>query len=75
MMELQRPFDLLDGAKGKRVLVHLKSQREIVGTLVTFDMHINMVLEDADEMENGETRRKLGNVFIRGDTVVFVSPA
>ncbi len=74
-MELQRPFDLLDEAKGKRVMVELKSGKQIVGTLVAFDMHINMVLEDADEMENGQTLRKLGNIFIRGDTIVFVSPA
>ncbi len=73
-MELQRPFDLLDNSKGKRVLVELKNQKEIVGTLIAFDMHINMVLENADEMENGKTLRKLGNVFIRGDTVIFVSP-
>ncbi len=74
-MELQRPFDLLDEAKGKRVMVELKSGKQIVGSLVAFDMHINMVLEDADEMENGQTLRKLGSIFIRGDTVVFVSPA
>ena len=74
-MELQRPFDLLDEAKGKGVMVELKSGKQIVGTLVAFDMHINMVLEDADEMENGQTLRKLGNIFIRGDTIVFVSPA
>ena len=74
-MELQRPFDLLDLAKGKRVIVELKSGKQIVGTLVAFDMHINTVLEDADEMENGQTLRKLGNIFIRGDTIVFVSPA
>ncbi len=74
-MELQRPFDLLDESKGKRVMVELKSGKQIVGTLVAFDMHINVVLEDADEMENGQTLRKLGNVFIRGDTIVFVSPA
>ena len=74
-MELQRPFDLLDNSKGKRGLVALKNQKEVVGTLIAFDMHINMVLEDADEMQDGKTLRKLGNVFIRGDTIIFVSPA
>ena len=25
--------------------------------------------------ENGEIKRKLGTVFIRGDTIIFISPA
>jgi small nuclear ribonucleoprotein len=36
---------------------------------------MNLVLEDAEEIQNGEVVRKLGSVIIRGDTVVFVSPS
>ncbi len=48
---------------------------ELVGSLNAFDIHINVVLDDAEEMIGGQTTRKLGTVFIRGDTIVLISPA
>ena len=69
-----RPFDALNAARGKRVLVELKNGKQFVGKLNAFDPHVNVVLEDAEERENGETTRKLGSVFIRGDTIILISP-
>ena len=75
-MDPERPLDALNMARNKRVLVELKSKRQIVGLLKAFDIHINIVLDDAEERdENGQMVRKLGNVFIRGDMIVLVSPA
>lgn len=75
-MDPERPLDALNAARSKRVLVELKSKRQIVGLLKAFDIHINVVLDDAEERdENGQMVRKLGNVFIRGDMIVLVSPA
>ena len=74
-MEVERPLDALNQSRGKRVLVELKNKRQITGTLKAFDIHINIVLDDAEERENGEILRKLGNVFVRGDMIVLVSPA
>jgi len=74
-MEVPRPLDMLNKARGKGVIVELKNKTEIVGNLVSFDIHVNLVLDDAEERENGETKRKLGNVFIRGDTIILISPA
>ena len=74
-METSRPLDLLNAAKDKRVLVELKNGRQFVGKLVAFDMHINTVLDDAEELAEGMTKRKMGKVFIRGDTIIFISPA
>jgi len=63
-------------ARGKRVLVELKNKRRVSGILKAFDIHINLVLEQAEECdENGEMARKLGNVFLRGDMIVLVSPS
>ena len=73
-MEL-RPLDALNEARNKRIIVELKNGRQIVGKLKSFDIHINTVLEEAEERENGETKRKLGKVFIRGDTIILMSPA
>ena len=74
-METSRPLDALNASRNKRVLVELKNKTQIMGTLKAFDIHINIVLDDAEEREGGELKRKLGNVFIRGDTIILVSPA
>ena len=73
-MEQARPLDALNAARSKRVLVELKNSSQFVGKLKAFDIHVNVVLEDAEERSGGETRRKLGVVFIRGDAIVTISP-
>ena len=74
-MEASRPLDALNNARNKRVIVELKNGTQILGTLRAFDIHINVVLDDAEEMHEGELKRKLGNVFLRGDTIILISPA
>ena len=72
---MERPLDALNQAKGKRVITELKNKRQVIGTLTAFDIHLNLVLDDAEERnENGDMSRKLGRVFIRGDMVLFISP-
>jgi small nuclear ribonucleoprotein len=68
-----RPLDGLNKARDKRVLVELKNNKQYVGLMRAFDIHINVVLEDVEERENGEVKRKLGTVFLRGDTIVLIS--
>ena len=73
-MEAARPLDALNSARNKRVIVEQKNGRQFVGTLKAFDIHINTVLEDAEERVDGEVKRKLGVLFIRGDTITIISP-
>ena len=75
MVEQSRPLDALNNARNKRVIVEQKNGRQYVGKLKSFDIHINVVLEEAEERVDGETKRKLGVVFIRGDTITIISPA
>jgi small nuclear ribonucleoprotein len=70
-----RPIDALDKAKGKRVLVKLKNGEEISGVLRALDLHLNLWLDDAEIKKNGETKAKIGTILIRGDTIVYASPA
>ena len=72
---IERPLDLLNNSKGKEILVHLKGDKQFVGTLLAFDIHINLVLDNIKEMENNEIKRNLGLTFLRGDTIIFNSPA
>ena len=72
---VERPLDLLNISKGKEVLVQLKGDKQFAGTLVAFDIHVNVVLDNAKEMENGEMKKNIGLTFLRGDTIIFISPA
>lgn len=72
---IERPLDLLNNSKGKEVLVHLKGDKIFVGTLLAFDIHINLVLDNIKEMQDNEVKRNLGLGFLRGDTIIFISPA
>jgi len=74
-MEASRPLDALNSSRNKRVIVELKNGKQLVGKLIAFDIHINIVLEDTEERENGEMKRKLGKTFLRGDTIILISPA
>ncbi len=69
-----RPLDLLDNARGKRVIVRLKNNRQISGILMALDIHLNMWLDDAEVVEEDKTT-KFGKVLVRGDSVIFASPA
>jgi small nuclear ribonucleoprotein len=72
-MEVSRPLDALNKARGKRVIVDLKNGKRFIGNLNAFDIHINTVLDEAEEHVDGEMKRKLGTVFIRGDTITIIS--
>ena len=71
-MEL-RPLDSLNDVRGKNVIVELKNGKQFVGKLKSFDIHINTVLEDSKEIVDGEVKRNLNTVFIRGNTIIFIS--
>jgi len=73
-METARPLDTLNNAKNKRVLLETKNGKQYVGKLKAFDIHINVVLDEAEESKDGELLRKLGTLFIRGDTIIIISP-
>lgn len=74
METTSRPLDALNKSRNKRIIVELKNNKQYIGNLRAFDIHINIVLEEAEERINGELVRKLGTIFIRGDTITIISP-
>ena len=74
-MDSERPLDALNAARNKRVIVELKNKSQITGKLKAFDIHINVVLDDAEELENDQMKRRIGNIFIRGDAIILISQA
>ena len=60
MADAARPLDTLNSAKDKRVIVELKNNKQYIGVLKAFDIHINIVLQDAEERADGEVKRNIG---------------
>ncbi len=73
-MDVTRPLDALNRAKDKRVIVEMKNGKVFTGILRAFDIHLNTVLDEAEERREGEIIRKIGRIFIRGDTILLISP-
>ena len=76
MVTEQRPFDILQQSIGKTVIVRLKGNTVLRGTLKSFDPHLNLYLEQAVIMKQSETpeEQEIGQVILRGDNVLMVSP-
>ncbi|MBU2523352.1 MAG: small nuclear ribonucleoprotein [Nanoarchaeota archaeon] len=72
---IERPLDLLNESKGKEILIELKDNKQLVGTLLAFDIHINIVVDNTKEIVNNEMKRSLGLSFVRGNTILWISPA
>jgi len=71
----QRPLEILDKALNQKpVIVSLKGGREIRGILQGYDVHMNLVLENAEE-ENDGVVSKAGTLIVRGDNVIYISPS
>ncbi len=63
------PGHLLDRLIRQRVALVLKDSRTISGTLLGLDEHMNLVLDDADEMTE-EATKHLGRLVLRGSNIV-----
>ena len=71
----KRPLDVLHGALSQRVVVELRGGREYRGVLDGYDHpHLNLVLKDAEEVHKGQVLRKVHNVIVRGDSIVYIAP-
>jgi len=58
----------------KIVLVQLKGGKTVRGKLCSFDQHMNLVLEDAEDVTVADNTKKLGTLIVRGDNIVILSP-
>jgi alkaline phosphatase len=63
-----RPLDALNNIRNQRVIVELKNGKQFVGKLKAFDIHINTVLEEAEE-------RGWATGFVVTSSIVHATPA
>ncbi len=63
---------LMAKSKDKDVLLRLRNNKTVHGTLKDFDIHMNLTLDDAEDISE-EKPVKLGTVLLRGDNILAVS--
>ena len=63
---------LMNNTKDKLVTLKLRNTKTIQGILKQFDIHMNMTLEDAEDV-SAEKPEKLGKILIRGDNILTIS--
>ena len=63
---------LMNNSKNKIVLLRLRNTKTIQGVLKDFDIHMNLTLDDAEDISD-EKHVKLGKILLRGDNVLAVS--
>ncbi|MEM0003846.1 MAG: LSm family protein [Desulfurococcaceae archaeon] len=65
---------ILEENLGNVVLIKTREGIALRGKLKSFDQHLNIVLENTEEIKGDGSTRKLGTVVIRGDNVILISP-
>ncbi len=67
------PIKVLERSLDKRISLLLKDTRVLEGKLTGFDDYMNLVLDDTQEIFDGN-QRKIGTVVLRGNNVISISP-
>ncbi len=65
---------VLDESINKVVLIKLKGGKTIRGNLLGFDQHMNLLLDQSEEIPSDGDSNNLGSIVVRGDNVVMISP-
>ncbi|KAG2473211.1 MAG: putative snRNP Sm-like protein [Nitrosopumilales archaeon] len=73
-MSVDMAVKVLDESINKLVLVKLKGNKTIRGTLLGFDQHMNLLLDQSEEIPSEGDTKSLGTIVVRGDNVVMISP-
>jgi U6 snRNA-associated Sm-like protein LSm3 len=84
---VREPLDVVRLCLDEDVVVRMKGERELRGRLHAFDEHMNLVLADVVESRLAPVRaeedgpvvwqrqtRPRGMLYVRGDTIVLLSP-
>ncbi|KIH67150.1 LSM domain protein [Ancylostoma duodenale] len=84
---VEEPLDLIKLSLDERVYVKMRNDREIRGRLHAYDQHLNMILSNVEETVTTsevdeesfeeiyrQTKRNIPMLYVRGDSVILVSP-
>ena len=73
-MSVDMAVKVLDESINKTVLIKLKGNKTIRGNLLGFDQHMNLLLDQAEEIPSEGDSKELGTIVVRGDNVIMISP-
>ena len=72
---MDKPLKILHASLNNRVMVELRGGRGYHGTLDGYDVpHMNLVLKNAEEIDQCESTKKHKMIIVRGDNIIYVSP-
>lgn len=84
---VKEPLDLIKLSLDERIYVKCRGERELRGRLHAYDQHLNMILGEVEETVttveiDDETyeeiiktqKRSIPFLFVRGDSVILISP-
>ncbi|PRT55456.1 U6 snRNA-associated Sm-like protein LSm3 [Wickerhamiella sorbophila] len=77
---MPQPLDMVRALLSEEILVKLRNNRELRGTLHGYDEHCNMVLGDVEETvfsfdDNNQIQKQTARsdmLLVRGDTVILI---
>ena len=70
----KNPLKVLNRAINSTILIRLKDGTEYKGLLTECDSYMNMIIKDAKEIVDGNNVAKYGEIFIRGNNILFIKP-
>jgi len=65
--------NLLNEFINKPILIKLRNNHTIKGTLQTFDDRMNLVLEKSDDIISENEVVNLGKIILRGDNILIIA--
>lgn len=68
----KRPLNVLLHSLNVNVVVKLKNNIEYRGKMVRCDNYMNVILEEATEALDSNVIANYGNIFIRGNNVLYI---
>ncbi|MCK5625462.1 ribonucleoprotein [Candidatus Bathyarchaeota archaeon] len=69
----KRPLNTLIRSLNHIVIIKLKDNTEYKGRMIRCDNYLNLLLEGATEIFGSKTIANYGNVFIRGNNILYIS--
>lgn len=68
----RKPLNVLVKSVGNNVLVHLKGRGEYWGRMTRADGYMNIMLKGAKEYDRDGLVANYGDVFIRGNNILYI---
>jgi len=68
----KRPLTTLQKNTKKSVIVRLKNDVEYKGKIDNVDSYMNLIMSDAEELNDGKIVEKYGKIILRGNNVLFI---